>query len=330
MTSNINIDDIYPTPTLFTKQSYSKSPEQTRGPFEPKILFVIAFNSQRSEKDLQTLAHIYSVLSKRYLIEFASIDGPLSDLNQTFMHNCESDPICKQFSNNKGAMGCLYRPKSIEQCQMNRYVAVVFPGGFRDFEGIRNEVKGHLGQAIAKVYEHGGQHQCHLMSNFIQKLLRYHDLGVGVIATCGSALAALMEVKLSNGEYLLKNRQFTGLSTEEIKSSGVSIPYNLGEKLKTNSYQADLRTSKQNFPHCVVDWGENNSHKPIEHDIHEIEVDESGNKVIRNALLHGTDVSDKERIRKGVIITGQNSESAVLVAQNIGAALVQMGWKKEE
>ncbi|KAI9135814.1 hypothetical protein BKA69DRAFT_1179454 [Paraphysoderma sedebokerense] len=307
MTSNINFDDIYPVPTVLTKHGNSKPREQTRGPFEPKILFVVAFNSQRSDDDLPALAHIYSVLSKRNLIEFASIDGPLSDLNQKSMHNCENDAMCKQFSNNKSAMGCLYRAKSIEQCQMNQYVAVVFPGVFRDIDGISNKGKGHLGQTIAKVYEQGG-----------------------VIATCGSALAALTEVKLTNGEYLLKKRRITGLSTEELKSSGVSVLHNLNEKLKTSSYQADLRTSKQNLPHCVVDWGENNSHKPIEHDIHEIEVDESGNKIIRNALLHGTDVSDKERVRKGVIITGQNSESADQLAQNIGAALVRMGWKKEE
>lgn len=86
--------------------------------------------------------------------------------------------------NSPGFIAKTNQTLSLETIKPNEYAAVFYPGGHGQyFDVIHNE---RIAQLTAEIYERGG-----------------------VVGTAGHGVASLIEVRLSNGQYLIKGKKIT-------------------------------------------------------------------------------------------------------------------------
>lgn len=119
------------------------------------------------------------------------------------------DPLNKSFYENKELMGQLEKTISLKTINPKDYKAIVFAGGhgtmwdFADSEAIS--------QVSREIYESGG-----------------------VVAAVCHGPAALVNIKLSNGDYLIKGKRVTGFTNveEDIVQLSKFMPFMLEDKLK--------------------------------------------------------------------------------------------------
>lgn len=157
-----------------------------------KILFVLTNNNKLGNTNKETgfylpeVAHPYEILKNSFKIEFASILGgeaPISGLE-----SISSDSVSKKFYENHSDF--YKNTKKLNSLNYEDYDAIFFAGGHGtmwDFP--KNE---DISNAIVTIYEKGG-----------------------VIASVCHGPAALVDVKLSNGKYLLSNKKFTSFTNAE-------------------------------------------------------------------------------------------------------------------
>lgn len=178
-----------------------------------KVLFILTNIDKLGDTKKETgfylpeAAHPYSVLKDDFDIEFASIKGGFT--NAIGLNNLEKDLVSNEFYENNKSL--FENTKKLGTLKYSNYDAIFFAGGHGtmwDFP--KNE---DISNAIREIYENGG-----------------------VIASVCHGPAALVDVKLSNDEYLLKGKSFTAFSnSEEEAVSHINIvPFLLETALVNN------------------------------------------------------------------------------------------------
>jgi putative intracellular protease/amidase len=176
-----------------------------------RILFVVTSNDKMGAAGKPTgaylpeIAHPYEVLSKDYEIDFTSPIGgtiPLIGIDK-------SDKSNVSFLENEVAMNKLMNSMKPEDINAAEYAAIFYAGGhgtmwdFPDNESLQKKA--------AEIYEMGG-----------------------VIGAVCHGPAGLVNIRLSNGQYLLKGKNVAGFTNEEESAAGLekTVPFFLADKMK--------------------------------------------------------------------------------------------------
>lgn len=157
---------------------------------------------------LPEVTHPYYKFKKAGLqVDFASPNGGVAPMDPKSLDL--TDPLNKEFYENKELMGLLANTKSLKSINPKKYRAIIFAGGhgtmwdFADSEAVSTVSR--------DIYESGG-----------------------VVAAVCHGPAALVNIKLSNGDYLIKGKNVTGFTNEEedIVELSKFMPFMLEDKLK--------------------------------------------------------------------------------------------------
>jgi putative intracellular protease/amidase len=167
-----------------------------------RVLLVVTGHGKLGSLDRPTgwylpeVAHPYHEFKKAgYEIVFASPLGGKTPMDPS-SYNEESDEISKEFIKSD-AFKQLETTKPVTECKAADYDLIFLAGGHGtvfDFPDDKN-----LATLIAKIYDKGGY----------------------VAAVCHGPIG-LINVKLGNGEYLLKDKAVTGFSNEEEDAAGLT------------------------------------------------------------------------------------------------------------
>jgi len=199
-----------------------------------KILFVVTSHDQLGNTGKQTgwylpeVAHPYHVLSKKYHIDFVSPKGGVSPLDEGSKAAFSGDEVCKEFLADSHAQQLVNNTKRIDEVDVDSYAAILFPGGHGPmFDLAENE---SIGKATARVYEKGG-----------------------VVAAVCHGPVALVNVKLSDGSYLVNGKNVTSFTNAEEDAVQLSnaMPFPLESKLKERG--AVFSNADNWQKHVVVD-----------------------------------------------------------------------------
>jgi len=159
---------------------------------------------------LPEVAHPYHVFTKNQLkVDFISPSGGIAPVDEGSIKDYAQDPICAEFLNNKSAIQRLNSTLSPSQIDPKDYDGIFFAGGHGtvfDFPQSTSLLK-----LAADIYENSG----------------------AIAAVCHGPVA-LTELKLSNGEYLVKGKLVTGFTNEEEDYVGLTnvVPFLLEDRLK--------------------------------------------------------------------------------------------------
>jgi putative intracellular protease/amidase len=160
-----------------------------------KILFVVTNHDQLGTTGLKTgyylpeVAHpYYKFIKAGYEVVFASPKGghaPMDPKSKDL-----KDPENKKFFENKLLMKKLDNTISLTVVDATKYDAIVFAGGHGTMWDFHNSDV--LNKLTAKIYESGG-----------------------IVAAVCHGPAALVNIKLSNGKYLIDGKSVTGFTNKE-------------------------------------------------------------------------------------------------------------------
>lgn len=179
-----------------------------------KVLIVVTNHSdlvgtgKKTGYYLPEVSHPYYKFIKAGLeVDFASPKGGAAPMDPKSLDL--KDPLNKKFYENKDLMGKLENTKSLKAVNPKEYKAIVFAGGhgtmwdFADSEAVS--------KVSREIYESGG-----------------------IVAAVCHGPAALVNIKLSNGDYLIKGKKVTGFTNEEedIVQLSKYMPFMLEDKLK--------------------------------------------------------------------------------------------------
>jgi len=179
---------------------------------------------------LSELTHFYDVFEEAGIpVQIVSIKGGKIPVDGRSLKSIVLDKATKARYEDPKFMALLEHTKSISDIEAKDYSLIFFAGGHGAMWDFKNHKE--LQNLTREMYEDG-------------KL---------VSAVC-HGLAALQNVKLSNGEYLINGKKGTGFPYFDESVSGVKrfVPYNLEKTLK----ERGMIYSKAFFPmgkHIVVD-----------------------------------------------------------------------------
>ena len=175
-----------------------------------KILFVLTNTDKLGETDRETgayfpeISHPYDVFRKNFTIDFASPKGgrvPLISIDKT-------DPQSAKLLNDSHTLGRIQNSFAPQEIKHENYVAIFYAGGhgtmwdFPDNKDIQNIAAG--------IYQNGG-----------------------VVGAVCHGPAGLVNIKLENGEYLVKEKKISAFTNEEESEAGLReiVPFLLENKL---------------------------------------------------------------------------------------------------
>ncbi len=179
---------------------------------------------------LSELTHFYDVFEEGNIpMDIVSITGGNIPVDKRSLGWMVLDKATKRRNEDSKFMSLLKNTKSISEIKTEDYDIIYFAGGHGamwDFED--NEL---LKSMTREMYESGK-----------------------IVAAVCHGVSALQNVKLSNGEHLIKGKKGTGFSYFDESIAGVKkfVPYNLQQRLKDRG----MEYSKAFFPlagHTVVD-----------------------------------------------------------------------------
>lgn len=184
----------------------------TKGPpMSKRILIATTSHAEKGHTGQKTgaylpeVAHPWDVFTKAgYTVEFASVKGgpvPLDGVD-------DPDEISRAFVGG-AALAALHASQKSDTVDPSRYDAIFFAGG----HGTMWDLPGDPGftALTARIFERGG-----------------------VVAAVCHGPAALVEVKLSNGEYLVAGKDVSAFTNEEEEAVGLTkvVPFLLEDRLK--------------------------------------------------------------------------------------------------
>lgn len=177
-----------------------------------KILFVVTSHDTKGSTGEKTgyylgeVSHPWEVLNDAgYEIDFVSPKGGNPPVDGFDL----SDPVNKKFWEDEAYHQKISNSLKPEDVNPNHYDAIFFAGGHGAMWDLPNSDA--LGQIAAKIYETGG-----------------------VVSAVCHGPAGLINIKLSDGKYLIEGKKVNGFSNEEeeiVKLTDV-VPFLLEEKLK--------------------------------------------------------------------------------------------------
>ncbi|KAI8051612.1 class I glutamine amidotransferase-like protein [Syncephalis plumigaleata] len=197
------------------------------------ILFILTSHSQLGDTGKPTgyylpeLAHPYEVLSKEYRIRFVTPKGGKSPVDPSSVDAFRSDPVCTRFIENALAVSSLENTEplsSVTDQDISQLAGVFFPGGHGPmFDLATDETSARI---VRKVYEQGG-----------------------IISAVCHGPAGIVNVKLSNGDYLVSGHQVTCFSNAEEDSMELSnvVPFMLEDLLREHG---------ASYSKAAEQWGE--------------------------------------------------------------------------
>jgi putative intracellular protease/amidase len=178
-----------------------------------KILIVLTNHEQLGNTGKKTgfyldeAAHPHAVFTQAgFEVEFASPTGKAAPIDpKSYQLN---DPLNQQFVKNPKVMAKVEDTLSPEQVKPSEYKAIFFAGGHGTMWDFPDNQK--LAQLTAAIYEQGG-----------------------VVGAVCHGPAGLVNVKLSNGEYLVARKTVAAFTNEEEAAVGLSnvVPFLLESKL---------------------------------------------------------------------------------------------------
>ena len=179
----------------------------------PKILLVLTSHSQLGDTGKRTgfwlseLTHPYYKFKKTgYSIDVASIQGGMAPIDPKSFD--EPDDANQRFLQDAELMAKVIRTLPLSEIDPAAYQAVVFAGGSGTMWDFPNNE--HVNRVAVTIYENNG-----------------------IVSAICHGPAALVDVKLSNGQYLVSGRKisaFTNEEEEELKLTHV-VPFLLQDKL---------------------------------------------------------------------------------------------------
>jgi len=186
-------------------------------PPKPKILFIVSSHSRLGDTGRTTgwylpeFAHPYHVLAPHFDTVVASPTGGEAPLDDGSVEMFKEDVICQNFVKDK------------EHLWKNTDKLETYLGKSADFE------------LVFVVGGHGPMWDL-THNSALQKLLaEFYEAGKVVAAVCHGS-CALLHVKLSNGEHLIKDQPVTGFSDAEEQHIGLEkvVPFALETELINN------------------------------------------------------------------------------------------------
>ena len=179
----------------------------------PKILLVLTSHSELGDTGKKTgfwlpeLTHPYYEFKKAgYLIDVASIQGGIAPVDPKSLE--EPDYANQRFLQDAELMAKVFTTLPLSKIDPSKYQAVVFAGGSGPMWDFPNNE--HVNRVAAAIYENKG-----------------------IVSAICHGPAALVDIKLSNGKYLVSGRKvaaFTNEEEAELKLTHV-VPFLLQDKL---------------------------------------------------------------------------------------------------
>ena len=179
-----------------------------------RALFVVTSHKDLGATGLKTgyyaseVAHPYAVLTKAgFSVDFASPKGGKAPLDERSRSSADAET--KAFLSDPKLMERLDRTIPVSAVQPRRYGVIFFAGGHGtmwDFRG--NKL---LQRLIAGIHERGG-----------------------IIAAVCHGPAALVDVKLPGGRYLVAGKSIAAFTNEEEEAAGLTrvVPFSLEDELR--------------------------------------------------------------------------------------------------
>ncbi len=190
---------------LSSTMSYAQS--------SPKILLVLTSHSQLGDTGKKTgfwlpeLTHPYYEFKKAgYWIDVASIQGGVAPVDPKSLE--EPDNANQRFLQDAELMAKVFTTLPLSEIDPAAYQAVIFAGGSGPMWDFPNNK--HVNRVAATIYENNG-----------------------IVSAICHGPAALVDIKLSNGKYLVSGKKvaaFTNEEEEELKLTHV-VPFLLQDKL---------------------------------------------------------------------------------------------------
>lgn len=203
----------------------------TKQPVNKKILFVVTSHDQKGNTGQKTgyflseAAHPWAVLHDAgYDIDFVSPKGGNPPVDAFDL----KDSINNRFWHNPAAHQKLTHSLTPDQVRPEDYSAIFYAGGHGAMWDFPDN--GTLAKIAAKIYENGG-----------------------IVAAVCHGPAALINVKLSNGQYLVNGKKVNGFTNAEEKARHLEavVPFLLENKLKQRG--GLFEQSGPFKPHVAID-----------------------------------------------------------------------------
>lgn len=187
------------------------------GNFLAKALIVVSSHSNLGETGLPTgwylseVSHVYSPLSNAGIeVEFASPKGGIAPMDPKSL-NLE-DKLNKEFVDKLGLLNqgkINLQTQSLVDVKDRDYDIIYFAGGHGAMWDLKDDK--YLQKIASNVYEKGG-----------------------IVSSVCHGAAALVDLKLKNGDYLIKNKKVAAFSNAEESAVELTkiVPFSLEDKIK--------------------------------------------------------------------------------------------------
>jgi len=182
-----------------------------------RVLIVVTNNSKLGATDRQTgwylpeVAHPWEVFTKNgFQVDYASPLGGKAPVDQGSVNDWSKDEISKRFLEDAGEQKKLETTLRPDQINPTDYKVIFYAGGHGPMWDMPDCVP--MANLAAQIYEKNN----------------------GIVAAVCHGPVGLVNIKLSNGEYLLKSKKVTSFSNDEENAVNTSqfMPFSLEDKLK--------------------------------------------------------------------------------------------------
>lgn len=196
---------------LFFSNHQTKAQVNNSGKMKTKILFVVTSHDKKGNTGkptgfyLSEVAHPWEILhSAGYEIDFVSPKGgkpPVDGFNL-------EDPINKKFWENSEYKYKIEHTMKPSEVYPEEYIAIFYAGGHGAMWDFADNAA--LAKIAAEIYEHNG-----------------------VVSAVCHGPAGLVNIKLSNGKYIVDGKKINAFTNEEESAVGLSevVPFLLEQKL---------------------------------------------------------------------------------------------------
>lgn len=184
-----------------------------------KVLFVLTSHDRKGSKPsgyfLSEVTHPHRVLSDAgYQIDFVSPKGGKAPLDPESLDL--DDGMNAAFWNNPSLRGAVEHTKRPADVHAEDYAGIFFAGGHGAMWDLPEDSE--IAALTANIYDHGG-----------------------IVGAVCHGPAALVNVKRSNGEYLVKDMHVAAFTNDEEREVGLErvVPFLLADKLKERGAHHD-------------------------------------------------------------------------------------------
>lgn len=187
-----------------------------------KALIVVTSHAEKGKTGQKTgwylseVTHVYYPLEKAgFQIDFASPQGGEAPLDEGSRDL--KDPDNKRFLENADLMNRMKHTRKISEVNPKEYQVIHFAGGHGAMWDFHNNPD--LDRVTASIYENGG-----------------------IVSAVCHGPAALVNVKLSNGDYLVKGKDVSAFTDAEEKEVGLDkvVPFLIESKLRERGAKMKL------------------------------------------------------------------------------------------